>query len=49
MTKEYYFAERLDVKDPYFVPWSPNASATGRILTMLTEYYEAEENDASAK
>ena len=39
MTEEYYFAERLDTKDPYFVPWSPNASATGRTLTMLKKYY----------
>ena len=39
MTAEYYFAERLDSKDPYFVPWSPNASATGRFLTMLKKYY----------
>lgn len=39
MTEEYYFAERLDAKDPYFVPWSPNASATGRTLTMLKKYY----------
>ncbi len=39
MTAEYYFAERMDTSDPYYVPWSPNASATGRALIMLTKYY----------
>lgn len=40
MSEEYYFAERIDASDPYFVPWSPNASATGRTLIMLSKYYE---------
>ena len=39
MSDEYYFAERIDAKDPYFVPWSPNASATGRMLITLSNYY----------
>ena len=39
MSDEYYFAERIDAKDPYYVPWSPNASATGRTLIMLSKYY----------
>jgi len=39
MTSEYYFVERIDTKDPYYVPWSPNASATGRTLIMLSKYY----------
>ena len=39
MSEEYYFAERIDAKDPYYVPWSPNASATGRTLIMLSKYY----------
>lgn len=39
MSEEYYFAERIDAKDPYYVPWSPNASATGRMLIMLSKYY----------
>ena len=39
MSEEYYFAERIDAEDPYYVPWSPNASATGRTLIMLSKYY----------
>lgn len=39
MTEEYYFLERLDTSDPYFLPWTPNASATGRTLIMLSKYY----------
>ena len=39
MSDEYYFAERIDAGDPYYVPWSPNASATGRTLIMLSKYY----------
>ncbi|MBR5529007.1 MAG: hypothetical protein IKU57_00885 [Oscillospiraceae bacterium] len=39
MSEEYYFAERIDAGDPYYVPWSPNASATGRTLIMLSKYY----------
>ena len=40
MTKEYYMLERYASNDPYFVPWLPNASANGRMLTMLCEYFE---------
>ena len=40
MTEEYYFCERIDTTDPYYVPWSPNASATGRTLIMLSKYYQ---------
>lgn len=40
MSEEYYFAERIDAGDPYYVPWSPNASATGRTLIMLSKYYQ---------
>lgn len=39
MSDEYCFAERIDAADPYYVPWSPNASATGRTLIMLSKYY----------
>lgn len=39
MTKEYYMLERYASNDPYFVPWLPNASANGRLLTMLCEYF----------
>ena len=40
MTDEYYMVERLDDSDPYFLPWTPNASANGRTLTMLMDYYK---------
>jgi len=39
MTDEYYMCERYNQRDPYFVPWSPNASASGRTLIMLLDYY----------
>jgi hypothetical protein len=35
MTSEYYMTERFHERDPWFVPWSPNASASGRLLIML--------------
>ncbi len=35
MTDEYYMIERYADNDPYYVPWSPNASATGRTLLMM--------------
>jgi len=37
MTEEYYMIERHDDSDPYFLPWSPNASANGRTIMMLME------------
>jgi hypothetical protein len=39
MTKEYYMCERFNDADPWFVPWMPNASAMGRVLTMLLDTY----------
>ena len=39
MTDEYYMCERYNQRDPYFVPWSPNASASGRTINMLLDYY----------
>ena len=39
MSEEYYFTERIDANDPYYIPWSPNASAAGRTLIMLSKYY----------
>ena len=35
MTKEYQMVERYHERDPWFVPWSPNASANGRLLILL--------------
>ncbi len=39
MSKEYYMGERYDKYDPYYFPWSPNGSASGRTLLMLCDYY----------
>ena len=39
MTDEYYMVERFHEDNPWFVPWSPNASANGRLLSMLLNYY----------
>ena len=39
MTEEYYMLERYKETDPYFVPWSPNVSANGRLIDMLFDYY----------
>ena len=45
MTDEYYMIERYADNDPYFVPWSPNASANGRTLLMLLDLAAEEEPD----
>ena len=39
MTDEYYMQERYNQRDPYFAPWSPNASANGRTINMLLDFY----------
>ncbi len=43
MSPEYYMCERYADNDPYFVPWMPNASAMGRTMMMLMEYYKFQE------
>ena len=40
MTDEYYMIERYNVIDPWFAPWSPNASANGRMINMLLDFHE---------
>ena len=40
MTDEYYMLERYNEQDPWFSPWSPNASANGRTILMLTAFYK---------
>ena len=37
MTDECYMGERYDETCPWYFPWSPNASANGRTLLMLSE------------
>ncbi len=39
MTDEYYMLERYNQRDPYFAPWMPNASANGRTINMLLDFY----------
>ena len=34
-----YMVERFHEDNPWFIPWSPNASANGRLITMLLKYY----------
>lgn len=40
MTDEYYMVERFHEDNPWFIPWSPNASANGRLISMLITYYK---------
>ncbi|MBQ8611054.1 MAG: hypothetical protein IJ412_05010 [Oscillospiraceae bacterium] len=39
ITEECYILERFADNDPWFVPWSPNASGNGRLISMLLQYY----------
>ena len=39
VTTEYYQSERYDDHNAYVAPWMPNASANGRVLQMLFDYY----------
>ena len=43
VTTEYYQGERYDDHDAYIAPWQPNASANGRVLQMLFEFYGKKE------
>jgi hypothetical protein len=42
MSPQYYLLERYADNDPYWTPWMPNASANGRILMMMTDYFNDE-------
>ena len=35
ITKDGMMVERYHPRDPFFAPWSPNASANGRLILML--------------
>lgn len=39
MTKEFYMQERYADNDTTFVPWQPNASANGRFIMMMLDYF----------
>jgi hypothetical protein len=40
MSPEYYLLERYADNDPYWTPWMPNASANGRLLMMMSDFFE---------
>ncbi|MHB9130324.1 MAG: hypothetical protein ACYDBB_04420 [Armatimonadota bacterium] len=42
MTCEYYLTERFADNDPAFCPWQPNASANGRVIMMLLDFFGGE-------
>ncbi len=42
MTGEYQMVERFHERDPYYGPWSPNASANGRLLLLLYRIHSEE-------
>ena len=37
VTDEYYVGEHYHDANPWYYPWSPNASGMGRILQMISE------------
>lgn len=39
ITPEYISSERYCSTDPWFVPWQPNASGSGRLCHLLLDYY----------
>ncbi len=39
ISEEYYVMERYADNDPYYVPWSPNASGNGRLINMLVQFF----------
>ena len=41
MTRELYVGERYRDDEPWFLPWSPNCSGSGRIVQMLLERYRS--------
>jgi len=43
MTEAYYMQERYADNDPCWLPWQPNASANGRMLHMLCDYFGTKE------
>jgi hypothetical protein len=41
MSAEFYMLERFADNDPTFTPWQPNASANGRMLLMMLEFFDS--------
>ncbi len=47
LTNEYTTSERYTPLSPWFAPWQPNASACGRIIAAMLDYYgEMDSRDA---
>ena len=44
MTNEFYMTERFNECDPWFAPWTPNASASGRLILMLLKLQKESDN-----
>ena len=38
MSAEYYLGERYRDDNPWYLPWSPNCSGSGRVIQMLLEH-----------
>ena len=45
MSAEFYMLERFADNDPTFTPWQPNASANGRMLLMMLEFFDSKGMD----
>lgn len=43
VTPEYVTSERYCSTDPWFTPWQPNASGSGRLCKFLLDYYGVKE------
>ena len=39
VTPEFIVSERYSSVDPWFTPWQPNASGSGRLCQLLLDYY----------
>ena len=39
VTPEFIVSERYCSADPWFTPWQPNASGSGRLCHLLLDYY----------
>ena len=39
VTPEFIVSERYCSTDPWFTPWQPNASGSGRLCHLLLDYY----------
>lgn len=45
ITSEYIVSERYCSTDPWYSPWQPNASGSGRIINIILNYYGEKTTD----